>query len=149
MDKAVDPNGGFIINIFLHSRAACAAGDSALHVLGFDEQETADLQSFISEVLGPADPLIELWQSSNRTLHPHGALAFVLKLSARSERTWKIIFIHLPKVETETMGRALGTLVPTLRLHTWPREAIARGDDLFWWDDEAREWRACPLFRGF
>ena len=55
MDKAVDPNGGFIVNI-LHSRAACAAGDSALHVLGFDEQETADLQAHLggSRPGGPA-----------------------------------------------------------------------------------------------
>lgn len=143
MEKAMDPHGMFIKNIFIDKKAARWVGDTALLSLGFSEREGSALQGFISEVLGPEDPLIELWQSSSSTTHPYDDLALVLKLSARRERTWRIIFIDLPPSLTEAIGRALDALVPTLTLATWPREAIARGDDLFWWDDEAREWRAC------
>jgi hypothetical protein len=120
-------------------------GDTALRSLGFSEQESSALRAFISEVLGPEDLLIDLRQSSGSSSHPYGELALVLKLSARSEHTWRIIFIDLPASRTEAIGRALDDLVPTLTLRTWPREAVARGDDLFWWDDEAREWRACQF----
>jgi len=143
MEKAMDPHGMFIKNIFIDKKAVRCVGDTALRSLGFSERDSSALRSFISEVLGPEDPLIDLWQSSGAVTHPYGELALVLKLSARSERTWRIIFIDLPPSMTEAIGRALDALVPTFTLRTWPREAIAGGDDLFWWDDEAREWRAC------
>lgn len=143
MEKATDPHGNFIKNIFIDKKASRSVGDTALRSLGFSEREGSALQGFISEVLGPEDPLIELWQSSSSTTHPYDDLALVLKLSARRERTWRIVFIDLPPSMTEAIGRASDALVPTFTLRTWPREAIARGDDLFWWDDEAREWRAC------
>ena len=143
MEKAMDPHGMFIKNIFIDKKAARWVGDTALRSIGFSEREGSALRGFISEVLGPEDPLIDLWQSSGSVTHPHGELALVLKLSARSERTWRIIFIDLPPSRTEAIDRALDALVPTLTLRTWPREAVARGDDLFWWDDEVREWRAC------
>ncbi len=143
MEKAMDPHGMFIKNIFIDKKAVRCVGDTALRSLGLSERDSSALRSFISEVLGPEDPLIDLWQSSGSVTHPYGELALVLKLSARLERTWRIIFIDLPPSRTEAIGRALDALVPTLTLRTWAREAIARGDDLFWWDDEAREWRAC------
>ena len=143
MEKAMDPHGMFIKNIFIDKKAVRCVGDTALRSLGFSERDSSALRGFISEVLGPEDPLIDLWQSSGSVTHPHGELALVLKLSARSERTWRIIFIDLPPSRTEAIDRALDALVPTLTLRTWPREAVARGDDLFWWDVEVREWRAC------
>lgn len=145
MGRADDPHGGFIKEIFINKKAFRWVGDTALRSLGFSERESSALQSFISEVLGLEDPLIDLRQPSGSTSHPYGELALVLKLSARSERTWRIIFIDLPPSGTEAIGRALDALVPTLTLQTWPREAVAKGDDLFWWDDEAREWMACRL----
>ncbi len=143
MEKATDPHGMFIKNIFIDNKSVRCVGDTALRSLGFSERDGSALRSFISEALGPEEPLIDLWQSSGSVTHPHGELALVLKLSARSERTWRIIFIDLPPSRTEALGRALDALVPTFTLRTWPREAVARGEDLFWWDDEAREWRAC------
>ena len=145
MENAEDPHGRFIKNIFTDKQAIRSGGDTALRALGFGEREASDLRGFISEVLGPADLRIELRQASDSLSHPHGELALVLKLSARSKRTWTIIFIDLPPSRSEAIGRALDALVPTLTLRTWPREAIGRGDDLFWWDDEAREWMACPF----
>lgn len=146
MGRADDPHGMFIKGIFTDRKAARWVGDTALRSLGFSERENSALQSFITEVLGPEDPLVELWQpSGSTTSHPYGELALVLKLSARSECTWRIIFIDLPPSRTEAIGRALDALLPTLTLQTWPREAVARGDDLFWWDDKAREWMACQF----
>lgn len=83
------------------------------------------LQSSIAEVLGPEDRRSAA-ESSGSTTHPYDELALVLKLSARPERTWRIIFIDLPASRTEAIGRALDALVPTLPLQTWPREAVAR-----------------------
>jgi len=87
MEKAMDPHGMFIKNIFIDKKAARWVGDTALRSLGFSEREGGALQDFISEVLGPQDPLIELWQPSRSATHPYDDLALVLKLSARRERT--------------------------------------------------------------
>jgi hypothetical protein len=119
MGKAMDPHGMFIKNIFIDKKAARRVGDTALRSLGFSEREGSALQGFISEVLGPQDPLIELWQPSRSATHPYGDLALVLKLSACRQRTWRIIFIDLPPSMTEAIGRALDALVPALT--TWPR----------------------------
>ncbi|MET7334282.1 hypothetical protein [Nonomuraea sp. NPDC005650] len=142
----MDPKEGFIRKIFIDKGGGYAIGDVVIGALGFDERETTDLQNFILEALGPADPLVELY-SSDLVSHSNGGRGYVLKLSARSERTWRIILFHLPEGRTEAMGRALDTLVPTLRNHAWPREAITRGEDLFWWDDGDCEWRSCLIPR--
>ncbi|HTU00697.1 MAG TPA: hypothetical protein VMG58_02735, partial [Candidatus Sulfotelmatobacter sp.] len=75
MEKAKDPHGMFIKNIFIDKKAVRSVGDTALRSLGFSERESSALHSFISEVLGPEDPLIDLRQPSGSITHPYGELA--------------------------------------------------------------------------
>jgi hypothetical protein len=139
-----DPFGLWIKNALSDNDAAYAKGQDALDCFAIKGSNSAAFIGFMSNALGRDEQLIEVFHSK-AIYDPGRTSLIVLKLSARSDQTWRIIVFNFPEPHSDAIHRATNELVSSLRDQTWLREPIEDGDDLFWWDDQGREWKSCLI----
>jgi hypothetical protein len=106
-------------------------GNEAFDALGIVGDEVDALTDFMREALGRDEVRATTYRPWD---------AAVLRLEGREGDAWRIIFLYIARLGTQAAQRAVAALAPTLRNEEWLREAIDDGDDIFWWDDNARKW---------